>query len=254
MPAARTTKKSQIARLRARMVADGFDSAAIAVAIMRGFGSRPRVAWRHALGLSQTAVADRYNTRFTKVARAPMSASRVSAYERWPDGGERPGPGVLCSLAELYGVRAADLIDELDLRHTPEPDRRALRGLINMEPADAQQSPPEPRPDIAYRQGKDEPDYSDDRAVQEVVVMAAHEGSDHAEEAERRDIGDATLDQLRADVIRLSHEHMTGEPFPTFQEMRRVRRRMYAALDRRLWPRDETQLYFLLGVLNGLMA
>jgi hypothetical protein len=29
---------------------------------------------------------------------------------------------------------------------------------------------------------------------------------------------------------------------------------MYAALDRRLWPRDETQLYFLLGVLNGLMA
>ena len=39
-----------------------------------------------------------------------------------------------------------------------------------------------------------------------------------------------------------------------FQEMRRVRDRMYAALDRRLWPRDQTDLYLLLGCLNCLMA
>jgi hypothetical protein len=36
--------------------------------------------------------------------------------------------------------------------------------------------------------------------------------------------------------------------------MRRVRDRMYAALDRRLWPRDETDLYLLVGCLNCLMA
>jgi hypothetical protein len=36
--------------------------------------------------------------------------------------------------------------------------------------------------------------------------------------------------------------------------MRRVRTRMYAALDRRTWPRDQMDLYFLLGCLNGLMA
>jgi hypothetical protein len=47
---------------------------------------------------------------------------------------------------------------------------------------------------------------------------------------------------------------MTGDPFPLFLETRRVRNRLYAALDRRLWPRDETELYFLLGGLNGLMA
>lgn len=86
------------------------------------------------------------------------------------------------------------------------------------------------------------------------VEMAAHDGSDHAERAEQRDIGDATLEQLRSDVIRLSREYMTGEPFGLFQEMRRVRDRMYAALDRRLWPRDETDLYLLLGCLNCLMA
>lgn len=86
------------------------------------------------------------------------------------------------------------------------------------------------------------------------VEMAAHDGSEHAERAEQRDIGDSTLDQLRSDVVRLSHDYMTGEPFALFQEMRRVRNRMYAALDRRLWPRDETDLYLLLGCLNCLMA
>ena len=40
--------------------------------------------------------------------------------------------------------------------------------------------------------------------------------------------------QLRNDVMRLSHGYMTGEPFQLFQEMRRVRDRMYVALDRRL--------------------
>jgi len=86
------------------------------------------------------------------------------------------------------------------------------------------------------------------------VLMAAHESSEHAERAEHREIGDATLEQLRADVIRLSRASMTDEPFPVFLEMRRVRDRMHAALDRRLWPRDQVDLYFLLGCLNGLMA
>jgi hypothetical protein len=87
-----------------------------------------------------------------------------------------------------------------------------------------------------------------------VVMAAAHEGSEHAEQAERRDIGDATLEQLRADVVRLSQEYNTGEPLPVFIEMTRVRRRIWTALERRLWPRDQTELHFLLGILHGLMA
>jgi tetratricopeptide (TPR) repeat protein len=84
--------------------------------------------------------------------------------------------------------------------------------------------------------------------------MTAHEGSEHAEWAEQRDIGEATLDQMRADVLQLSRRYMDAEPFPLFQEMRHVRRRMYAALDRRLWPRDQADIYFLLGCLNCLMG
>ncbi len=84
--------------------------------------------------------------------------------------------------------------------------------------------------------------------------MTAHDGSDHAERAEQREIGDATLEQLRGDVTSVARDYVTGEPFRLFLEMRRIRSRIYAALDRRLWPRDEAELYFLLGGLNGLMA
>lgn len=105
---------------------------------------------------------------------------------------------------------------------------------------------------VAYR-GMQAPDLGDS-AVKREVLMSAHEGSEHAERAEQRGIGDATLDQLHADVTRLSREYMTGDPFPLFLEMRRVRNRMHEALDRRMWPRDATTLYLLLGCLNGLMG
>jgi transcriptional regulator with XRE-family HTH domain len=109
----------------------------------------------------------------------------------------------------------------------------------------------EPRT-VAYRWVQ-EP-YMGGSWIEREVLMTAHEGSEHAEQAERRDIGEATLEQLRADVARLSHDSMTGEPFPLFSEMRRVRSRIYAALDRQLWPRDQTELYRLLALLNCLMA
>src|SRR5437762_338595 len=99
----------------------------------------------------------------------------------------------------------------------------------------------QPPAGVAYR-WMHEPDPGDP-TVEREVLMAAHEGSHHAEGAERRDIGEATLEQLRADVVRLSREYMTAEPMPLFREMRRVRNRMLGALDRRLWQRDARQLY-----------
>jgi len=105
---------------------------------------------------------------------------------------------------------------------------------------------------VAYR-GVQEPEMGDSM-VQREVLMAAHEGSENAGRAEERGIGDTTLEQFRADVMRLSREYMTGEPFPLFLEMRRVRGRMHDVLDRRLWPRDAAELYLLLGCLNDLMA
>jgi transcriptional regulator with XRE-family HTH domain len=91
-------------------------------------------------------------------------------------------------------------------------------------------------------------------AIRREVLMAAHEGSEHAERAEQRGIGEATLEQFRADVRSLSTQYLTGEPYGLFTEMRRVRNRIAEALDRRQWPRDAAELYLLAGCLSALMA
>jgi transcriptional regulator with XRE-family HTH domain len=91
-------------------------------------------------------------------------------------------------------------------------------------------------------------------AIRREVLMAAHEGSEYAERAEQRGIGEATLEQFRADVAHLSVQYLTGEPFTLFTEMRRVRNRIAEALERRQWPRDAAELYLLAGGLSALMA
>lgn len=121
---------------------------------------------------------------------------------------------------------------------------------------------PEPQPEAPARPAvspadvcRPAPRLEDGRlTIQREVLMAAHEGSDHAARAEDHGIGEATLEQLRADVVRLSHQSDTDEPFPLFTDMRRVRAKIYQLLDRRLWPGEQSDLYFLLGCLNGLMG
>jgi hypothetical protein len=91
-------------------------------------------------------------------------------------------------------------------------------------------------------------------AIRREVLMAAHEGSEHAEGVEQRGIGEATLEQFRADTAGLAVQYLTGETFGLFTEMRRVRNRITEALDRRQWPRDAAELYLLAGCLSALMA
>jgi transcriptional regulator with XRE-family HTH domain len=110
-----------------------------------------------------------------------------------------------------------------------------------------------PPPGIVAYRGVEEPN-TGESAVEREVLMAAHDGSEHAEQADSPGIGEVTMEQLRADLVRLSHQTDTGEPFPVFLDMRRVRARIYRLLDQRLWPREQTDMYFLLGCLNGLMG
>jgi len=105
---------------------------------------------------------------------------------------------------------------------------------------------------VAYR-GTDGPG-TGDSVVEREILMTAHESSDHAEQAGQPGLGDTTPGQLRADLVLLAHLNDTGEPLTVFLQMRRTRDRIYRLLDRKLWPREQTDLYFLLGCLNGLMG
>jgi hypothetical protein len=90
--------------------------------------------------------------------------------------------------------------------------------------------------------------------VEQEVMMTAHESSDHAAEHDQQGIGDTTFEQLRADLVQLSRLTDSGSPLSAFFEARRVRDRIHRLLDRRLWPREQSDLYFLLGCVNGLMG
>lgn len=86
-------------------------------------------------------------------------------------------------------------------------------------------------------------------------MAAAHESGDHAAEHEQHAaISDLTFEQLRAEVMRLSRQMDAGSPLLTFLELRRVRDRIYTLLDRRLWPGEQSDLYFLCGCVNGMMG
>jgi hypothetical protein len=203
-----------------------------------------------------------------------MTAPHLCEHENWPGpgpqpSGRRPSPYLLALLACVYGCTAADLIDLTDREQLPPAELLILdtygQEIPNLRnenrpsqlPHPSGQSAPQQTlsalPAITYR-GKPEPGSKPRAGIEREVLMAAHEGSDHAEQAERRDIGDATLEQLRADLIRLSTELTTAEPLWVFRDLRRLRRRIYVALDRQLWPRDQTDLYLLLGALHCLMA
>lgn len=106
-------------------------------------GYRLRAAWRLAKGLSQTAVAARYNEH-TNSARATMKASRISEYETWPSAGHgaaaherqrrpigvRPTIQVLKNLATIYGTTWDQLVDAADLAHMPESERLQYRAAV----------------------------------------------------------------------------------------------------------------------------
>jgi hypothetical protein len=111
-----------------------------------------------------------------------------------------------------------------------------------------------PRPDRAAAGGGRAREAPGPATAAEEVLAAAHDGSARAWQAERRGIGDSTLEQFRADVTRLSRDYMTASPLPLFREMRRVRDRLHDALGQRIWPRDTAEIYALLACVNGLMG
>jgi tetratricopeptide (TPR) repeat protein len=87
-----------------------------------------------------------------------------------------------------------------------------------------------------------------------LIMAAAHEASEHASWAETTNVGEATLEQLDADVVRLANDYVRLPPLPMFDEMLRVRQRVYRLLEGHQKPADTAHLYLIVGTLSGLLA
>jgi hypothetical protein len=272
MPSRITSKREQRAVQTRQLRADGLSWSQVAARIRAAEHVSRRIAMRLARGWTQWEVARRWNDQWPADDGGPgITAQNISYWETWPVTGREPTLRTLLRLAQLYDCDVSDLID-FEQYAIPAPAPAAAAGLarprrttsdarVLPEVGGAPEADPDTRPaaapvppPAALSYGEEEEPAPAAVTAEYEVIMAAHEASEHAEGAERRDIGEATLEQFRADVMRLSRESMATPALALFGEMRRVRQRIYFALDRQLWPRDQADLYFLLAVLDCLMG
>jgi len=84
--------------------------------------------------------------------------------------------------------------------------------------------------------------------------LIAHESRTHIARAELSNVGPAMLEQLRADVGRLSRAFVSQPMLPVFAELVDTRDRIYTLLDGHQSPSHTVELYFLAGQTCGLLA
>lgn len=292
MPYAKTSLRAEQRAIREKMRGYGLDYRHIAVEFGRRYGLRPRAAWRHAYGWSLREAADRINARAAEAGpdaergTVAMTGPHLCETEAWPGqvpaaagrkaDGRRPAPYLLALLAGVYQCAVGDLLDLADYEHMPPADRLILGkaaspeatadpGTVTSAPSgnDRNGTPPiRPLPAGNGRRpyrgdgGASDPGSgpAGNRPERALVLAAAHESSEHAVRAEASNIGEATLEQLDADVSRIARDYVYAAPLPMFAEMVRVRDRVYRLLDGRQKPAATAHLHLLAGVLCGLLA
>jgi hypothetical protein len=146
MPYAKTSLRAEQRTLREKMRALGMSHRQIAVEFARRYRLRPRAAWRHAYGWSQTEAAEQISTSAAHDGLSPdgttvtMTGPHLCEYENWPGegpepAGRRPTPYLLSLLAAVYGCSVHDLLDVADYEHMPSADRLIIG---KSAPADGQ--------------------------------------------------------------------------------------------------------------------
>jgi hypothetical protein len=101
----------EAARLRSR----GWTYKQIAARWQEQHGFNPRVAFRHACGLTQQQVADRWNERWPSDNDSPKTGKHLAYWEAWPgETGRAPSLETLNRLAFIYQCSTADLLESED--------------------------------------------------------------------------------------------------------------------------------------------
>ena len=100
MPYAKTSLRAEQRIVREKMRGLGMSHRQIAVEFARRYGLRPRAAWRHAYGWSQTEAAEQIRAHAARAGVSPdgttvtMTGPHLCEYENWPgEGPERLAAG-----------------------------------------------------------------------------------------------------------------------------------------------------------------
>lgn len=256
------------------MFADGHTYEEIAAEFALRWGFRPRQAWRHAHGLTQDEVAARYNQLLNN-GQAPMTSKRISDYENWPDSGNKPTPKTLAILAKIYSTSASKLVDHYDRQKMTADERIALEPPRNLPTikdrsrnGSDQLNQPQPSPtplSCTVVQTPTEVQQSSLEvvrpaqqtsvgAIRDYIMRAAHESRDHSENAQGNMMPESTLEEIAAEVERLTKEHLYSDSLSTFSGTVQARNQIYRFLEQHQYPRQTEHLYYLASIACALLA
>jgi tetratricopeptide (TPR) repeat protein len=119
--------QKDLTQLRQELRAQGWTYVQIAGHIREIEHVSSRVAFRLTHGMTQQAVADRWNELFpSEDGTSMMTAKQISYWETWPQSGRKPDIEALNHLARIYCCQAADLLDGEDYRHLDEATRQEI--------------------------------------------------------------------------------------------------------------------------------
>jgi hypothetical protein len=95
---------------------------------------------------------------------------------------------------------------------------------------------------------------AEDPAVQREVAMAASGSARFGQFAEQSNVGPHTLEQFRADLVRIVTNYTNRPVYPLFVELRALRNRAFELLEGRQHPEQTRELYLVAGALCGVLA
>jgi hypothetical protein len=84
--------------------------------------------------------------------------------------------------------------------------------------------------------------------------MAASESARFGQFAEQSNVGPHTLEQFRADLVRIVTIYPNRPVYPLFVELRALRNRAFELLEGRQHPEQTRELYLVAGALCGVLA
>jgi DNA-binding XRE family transcriptional regulator len=197
-------------------------------------------ACRRAVGLSQAQLAEKIGFSRSTIANVETGRQHVPrGFWESADTAVSAGGSLVAAHEELAAAA-----------------QRTLAGAVPMAVAASSVAVP-----VIYAAGQLLPGATaiatpaDHRAIEpDLVAAAAAQARDHAARAAVTGIGPGTVEQLTADVVRLSRAYVAGPPFPLFTAMHQALGRVQAALDQQAYPAQARDLNFLAGALCGLMA
>lgn len=238
----------------------------IAAAIRERWNHSPLRSYRLALELSLTQVCDQVNRLLGVFAGETgyVDHTTLSRFEWWPVRSRRPTVSHLAALARVYQTSPRNLIAPSDWGKFPPADQFTLNALdapttngTTASTAAVGIMEATTRPQAGSIHNARTPWAPPDmirsgNTIEGLVLMTGEESTQYADHG--GNIGDTTLDQLRASLTELAGQFANASRMELFGSVRLLRDRIFAYLDGGQPMRQRRDLYFLAAAACGMLA